>query len=358
MLCLESLNKALQPIEAEIIVVDNASNDHTKSLVSKYFPKVQYIQNHTNDGFSKANNLAIRKAKGEYICMVNPDTVLSETSITSSIHQHKSQKNCGILGVRLIDGTGNFLPESKINKLTLKVAALKMLGFSKQYYNNSLSEHEEGQTSTLVGAFMCFRKEDYQKLEGLDERYFMYGEDIDLSHQFIEAGFQNYYLGSEKIIHFKGESTLRDDVYFKRFFDSVKLFFKKHYSNSKLLIRIISTFFYLAKYFKKSDMDNREKKDVGFNSIYFFSKNSDLQSKLATHFNQEIIMMNFEESSDINFDNDLVIFDTALLSYQNIINFMSTNCSSDHLFRFTIPQIDVIIGSDSSTTQANVEFFN
>jgi GT2 family glycosyltransferase len=240
---LNSLNKALENLESEILVIDNASEDNTSKLVAQYHPEVKFIQNELNEGFSKANNRAIKQAKGEYICLVNPDTIVTETLLDTVLQKHQSKKNIGILGVRLIDGTGNFLPESKINKLTLKVAALKLLGFSKSYFNNNLDENSEGETSTLVGAFMCFKKENYLQLDGLDERYFMYGEDIDLSYQFIKAGFKNYYLGSEKMIHFKGESTLRDEVYFKRFFDSVKLFFTKHYSISKLLIGVVSLFF-------------------------------------------------------------------------------------------------------------------
>jgi len=357
LLCLNSLKSALKNLKSEIIVVDNDSGDNTAGLVYKYHPKVVFIQNEHNVGFSKANNKAIKQAKGEYVCLVNPDTIISETLISSAIQKHESLNKAGILGVRLIDGTGNFLPESKINILTLKVAALKLLGFSKSYYNNSLNENEEGVTSTLVGAFMCFKREDYISLEGLDERYFMYGEDIDLSYQFIKAGFQNYYLGSEKMIHFKGESTLRDEVYFNRFFDSIKLFFKKHYTNSTLFIRIISVFFFVAKHFKKTDMDKKERTEIDFNSVILFSNDKALRDKLKVLFDQNIQLLNLKESEKEKFDKDLIIFDTSVLSFQEIINFMVENRSQDNLFRFTLPQPEVLIGSDSSTSQAKVDFF-
>lgn len=357
MLCLTSLQKATTGIKTEIIVIDNASNDQTHMLILKYFPNVKYIQNQTNDGFSKANNIAIHQALGEYICLVNPDTILSETCIKSVIEKHQSIKNCGILGLRLIDGTGHFLPESKINTLTLKVAALKMLGFSKHYYNNNISEQGEGQTATLVGAFMCFKKQDYEQLQGLDEDYFMYGEDIDLSYQFIKKGFQNYYLGSEKIIHFKGESTLRDKIYFKRFFDSVKLFFRKHYSNSKLMIGLVSVFFHVAKYFKKIKMAKKEKTEINFNSVYLFSDDILLIENLKPLFNQEVKLLNNVERHQKKFENDLIIFDPSVSSYLEIIDFMIKQRRGNNLFRFIIPQSNILIGSDSSTSQARVMTF-
>lgn len=355
-LCLNSLKLALKNINSEIIVVDNASGDDTAKLISKYHPEVVFIQNKLNEGFSKANNKAIKQARGKFICLVNPDTIISETLISNAIQKHESLNKAGILGVRLIDGTGSFLPESKINILTLKVAALKLLGFSTSYYNNTLDENDEGKTATLVGAFMCFRKQDYQRLEGLDERYFMYGEDIDLSYQFIKAGFQNYYLGSEKMIHFKGESTLRDELYFKRFFDSVKFFFRKHYTNSKLMISIISVFFYVAKYLKKTDMAKKERTKIDFNSVYLFSDNSGLAQNLASLFSQKIKLLNPNESYEINFEKDLIIFDTSVFSFQEMINFMIEHRNEENLYRFTIPQPNVLIGSDSSTSQARLKF--
>lgn len=356
MLCLASVKKALQGLDAEIIVIDNASGDKTETLVSKYFPQVKYIQNPTNDGFSKANNIAIRQAQGDYICLINPDTVISETCIHSAIKKHESLKNCGILGIRLIDGTGHFLPESKINKLTLKVAALKMLGFSKAYYNNDLKEDDEGKTATLVGAFMFFKKRDYLQLEGLDERYFMYGEDVDLSYQFTKANYQNYYLGSESILHFKGESTTRDEVYFKRFFESVKLFFTKHYTNSKLMIRALSFFFIIAKGFKKSDMLKKANILVTFNDIYLIGESSKLSNKLNTYYNKKINPLNIKDADHIQLENSLIVFNTRRIEHQQIIDFMLKHSNAQNIFRILPQNVNVLIGSDSSTSQGEVIF--
>ena len=354
MLCLESVDKALQGLDAEIIVIDNASEDQTADFISNYFPQIKYIQNPTNVGFSKANNIAINQAQGEYICLINPDTVISETCIHSAVKKHEYLKKCGILGVRLIDGTGHFLPESKINKLTLKVAALKMLGFSKSYYNNDLNETDEGETATLVGAFMCFKKQDYLELEGLDERYFMYGEDIDLSYQFTKAGYQNYYLGTEYMLHFKGESTTRDEVYFKRFFESVKLFFTKHYTNSKLMIWLLSFFFIIAKRFKKSEMLKNANPTTDFQSIYLIGESLEISNKLNAHFNQKIKPLNIEKAYHIDFKNALIIFNARELEYQQIIHLMLKHSNAENIFRFIPQHLEVLIGSDSSTSQGEV----
>jgi GT2 family glycosyltransferase len=342
---------ALKGLESEIIVVDNDSQDETASLVSKYFPDVKFIQNSSNVGFSKANNQAIKQAKGEYICLINPDTVIAKDVIKKAITKHKTIQKCGILGVRLVDGTGHFLPESKINQLTLRTATLKLLGFSKSYYNNTLNEFEEGKTATLVGAFMCLRSEDYSKVEGLDENYFMYGEDIDLSFQFINAGFQNYYLGQQSILHFKGESTLKDKIYFQRFFDSVKLYFRKHYTNSKIMIGVASVFFVLAKYFKKNQIQKGERLKSAYKKIILVSQEPDLLRTISSFYEKEVISLDYFGASQEDLKDSLVIFNTDQGHYREIINLMSKNKDNNNIFRIKVPNLNILIGSDSSTSQ-------
>ncbi len=353
-LCLGSLQLALDDIDAEIIIVDNNSQDNTAELISKHYPEVTYIQNTTNVGFSKANNLAIKQAKGEYICLVNPDTVIGAQTIKDAIKKHKSIKKCGIIGVRLIDGTGNFLPESKINQLNLKIAILKLLGFSKSYYNNSIAETDEGFTPTLVGAFMCFRASDYKKVEGLDENYFMYGEDIDLSFQFIKAGLKNYYYGKQTIIHFKGESTLKDKIYFQRFFDSVKLYFKKHYTNSRIMIGIASVFFVLAKYFKKNQMLKVNRNGHDFQEAFFVGKGKKLCSLLENLYKRGLINIDYQKANQNRFKDSLVVFNSEGGNFDDMINIMSENRHNENIFRIKVPHQNVLIGSDSSTSQGEV----
>lgn len=353
-LCLGSLRFALLGLDAEIIVVDNNSQDETAKLVSKHYPEVNFIENKSNIGFSKANNQAINKATGEYICLINPDTLIGADAIKKAINKHKSLKKCGILGVRLIDGTGCFLPESKINQLNLRTATLKLIGFSSSYYNNTLDETSDGYTATLVGAFMCFKKADYQKIQGLDENYFMYGEDIDLSYQFINAGFQNFYLGSQSILHFKGESTLKDKLYYQRFFDSVKLYFKKHYTNSRIMIGFASIFFVLAKYFKKNQIQKGERKKLSYEKIVLVSENLKLSNKIMKTYNKEILNFDYNGLNTKNFKQSLIIFDADQNHFSEIIDFMSNNYNKSNIYRIKIPGQQILIGSDSSTSQGEV----
>ncbi len=349
---------ALDGLDAEIIVVDNYSQDNTAELVSTYYPEVNFIQHSANSGFSKANNIAIKQAKGDFICLINPDTIIGADVIRKVIHKHQNINKCGIMGVKLLDGTGNFLPESKINQLTLKTATLKLLGFSKSYYNNKLAENDEGYTATLVGAFMCFRAKDYKKVEGLDENYFMYGEDIDLSYQFVEAGLSNYYLGSQSIIHFKGESTLKDKIYFQRFFDSVKLYFRKHYTNSAFIIGIASIFFVLAKRFKKNQMLKVRKARHDFLYIYFISEKPDNLELIEKFYGKTIRCLDFPTAKKHEFTNSLIILDTDHGHYTDIIALMAGNHQNDNIFRIKVPQQNVLIGSDSSTSQGEIMSLN
>lgn len=356
MLCLESLEQATQGIDAEIIVVDNASGDNTKTLVHQYYPKVNYIQSKSNDGFSIANNKGIAEAKGEYILLINPDTVISESAIINAIRKHQSIPDCGILGVQLVDGTGHFLPESKINQLTLKVALLKFLGFPKSFYNHNLHEDDEGETATLVGAFMCFKKRDYQLVEGLDDNYFMYGEDIDLSFQFIRKGFRNYYLGKENILHFKGESTLKDKAYFKRFFASVKYYFQKHYTNSKWSVGLLSLFFVIAKWTKKSDMVKKHRIASDFNQIVCVTDSEALIGKLSERFEREVVKIKPGTFEQEVLQNDYIIFDKKCLTVDEIIQLMKKTSKGENFFRIKPENFDVLLGSDSSTSQGEIVY--
>ncbi len=356
-LCLESLEKALHKLRSEIIVIDNASGDETGELVKAHFPNVNYIQSETNDGFSIANNKGIEMAKGDYVFLINPDTVISEQAIELAIQKHESLPKCGILGVQLVDGTGHFLPESKINQLSLKIAALKFLGYSDPFYNHNIAPDEEGETATLVGAFMCFRKVDYNKVEGLDDNYFMYGEDIDLSYQFVKKGFKNYYLGKTSIIHFKGESTLKDKAYFNRFFTSVKYYFQKHYTNSKWIVGFLSMFFFIAKWTKKSDIVKKERRAMAYNRIYCVTNNQDLVNRLIGYFKKEVIKIDRRSTAEHTFSKDYIVFDKDYFSVEEIISAMKQHSTAENFFRIKPSTLNVLIGSDSSTSQGEVITF-
>jgi len=233
-LCVKSVQSAITEIEAEIIVVDNNSSDGSCVMIKELFPNVRLLENRDNVGFSKANNQGVAIAKGEYVCILNPDTVVAEDTFLQLLRFSVSKENLGIVGCKLVDGSGKFLPESKRNIPTQLIAIKKLIGLSKEYYVSTLKDTDIGKASVFVGAFMFLTKKRYQEVGGFDERYFMYGEDIDFSYSMLNSGYENYYYGKTTVIHYKGESTLKDEVYAQRFYGAMKLFYKKHFKPNYL----------------------------------------------------------------------------------------------------------------------------
>lgn len=244
-------------MEAEVWVVDNNSVDGSVEMVQNQFPKVKLIANQENTGFSVANNQAIRKSKGEYILLLNPDTIVEEDSFEKCSTFMDQNPNAGGLGVRMIDGKGAFLPESKRGLPTPEVALYKMLGLNKVFPNSKrfgkyhlgyLAENEINKVDILSGAFMFMRKSTLDKVGLLDEAFFMYGEDIDLSYRITESGADNYYFPETTIVHYKGESTKKQSVnYVRIFYKAMIIFAKKHYrgQNKALFIFLINLSIYL-----------------------------------------------------------------------------------------------------------------
>ena len=233
-LCLKSVEAAITSIDAEIIVVDNNSSDESCKMIKQLFPNIHLLENKDNVGFSKANNQGVAVAKGDYVCILNPDTVVAEDTFSQLIDFSESIENIGIVSCKLIDGAGKFLPESKRNIPTRLVAIRKLIGLSKSYYASNIKEGEVGKSSIFVGAFMLLKRSLYESVGGFDERYFMYGEDIDLSFSILNTGYNNYYYGKTTVIHYKGESTLKDEVYAKRFYGAMQLFYKKYFKSNFL----------------------------------------------------------------------------------------------------------------------------
>jgi GT2 family glycosyltransferase len=230
--CLRSVQSAVAGIDAEIIVIDNNSPDDSCDMMRTTFPEIQLLANKENVGFAKANNQGVQVAKGEYVCILNPDTIVAEDTFTQLLEFAKGKENIGSIGCKLIDGSGTFLPESKRNIPTPMVSVKKILGNKNSRYYSTLDENEIGKVAVLVGAFMFMKKSVYEAVAGFDEDYFMYGEDIDLSYKILKAGFQNYYYGKTTVIHYKGESTLKDKTYAKRFYGAMQLFYKKHFKRN------------------------------------------------------------------------------------------------------------------------------
>ena len=255
--CLHTAIKAGLKLSSEIIVVDNDSVDGSCQMVETKFPDVILIANKENVGFSKANNQAIRIAKGEYILLLNPDTVVEEDSFIKIIEFMDKTPDAGALGVKMIDGKGRFLPESKRGLPTPEVAFWKMFGFSKlfprskrfgQYHLGYLDNDQIHKVDVLAGAFMLLRRETLRKVGLLDEDYFMYGEDIDLSYRIIKGGYNNYYFPETTIIHYKGESTKKGSInYVKVFYNAMIIFAGKHFSkgNARQFTILINLAIYL-----------------------------------------------------------------------------------------------------------------
>lgn len=256
--CLHSVYKAAKSIETEIFVVDNNSVDGSAQLIREKFPKLHFIENKENVGFSKANNQAAKLAKGEYILLLNPDTVVEEDTFTKITGFMDNHPEAGGLGVKMIDGKGTFLPESKRGLPTPWVAFYKMFGLSKlfpnsrkfgKYHLSYLSENEIHEVEILAGAFMLLRRETLEKVGLLDETFFMYGEDIDLSYRIIKGGYKNFYFPGTTIIHYKGESTKKGSLnYVKVFYTAMIIFARKHFSGGKA--GIFSFIIHLAIWFR------------------------------------------------------------------------------------------------------------
>ena len=251
--CLYSVEKACKEIESEIFVVDNNSVDDSLEMLKQNFPKVKLIANKKNLGFAVACNQAIRQANGKYILLLNPDTVIKEDALTQCIGFMDKELDAGALGVKMINGKGKFLPESKRSLPTAKSAFYKMFGLSSlfpkskvfgKYQLRYLDENKTHKVEVLSGAFMFIRKSVLDEIGLLDEQFFMYGEDIDLSFRIQKAGYKNYYFSDTTIIHYKGESTKKASFkYVKTFYNAMLIFANKHYKGHnqfifRLLIRL------------------------------------------------------------------------------------------------------------------------
>lgn len=255
-----SAQKAAQRVEAEIFVVDNNSVDDSVQMVKERFPEVHLIANTDNPGFSKANNQAIRLSKGEYVLLLNPDTVVNEDTFEKCVRFMDEHSDAGGLGVKMIDGSGEFLPESKRGFPSPFVAFCKTFGLSKifpksklfnSYHLGYLDKNETHKIDVLSGAFMMLRKSVLDEVGLLDETFFMYGEDIDLSFRIKKAGYENYYFPETTIIHYKGESTKKGSLnYVKVFYNAMIIFTKKHFTGSQSSLFILML--QMAIYFRAS----------------------------------------------------------------------------------------------------------
>lgn len=258
--CLHSVLKAAKNIDTEIFVVDNNSVDGSCAMVIEKFPQVKLIENKRNTGFAVANNQAIRQSTGEYVLLLNPDTLIEEDTFSKTIAFMDAHPEAGGLGVKMIDGKGDYLPESKRGFPSPMVAFYKIFGLSSlfpksrrfnQYYMGHLDKDAVNEVDVLAGAFMLLRRKTLDKVGLLDEDFFMYGEDIDLSYRIIKGGYKNYYFPETRIIHYKGESTKKGSVnYVRMFYNAMSIFAQKNLSSRNAAI--FSFTINLAIYFRAS----------------------------------------------------------------------------------------------------------
>lgn len=325
--CILSVLESKVDFGMEIFVVDNNSTDGSQSYIQSKYPEIIYIDNKENTGFASANNQAIAQSNGEYVLLLNPDTVLGEHVLQNTCDFMDKHPESGGVGVKMINGFGTFLPESKRGFPSPWTSFCKIFGLASifpksklfgKYHLKYLDENQIHEVDVLAGAFMLLRKDVLDKIGYLDETFFMYGEDIDLSYRIVKAGYKNFYL-PEKIIHYKGESTKKNDMkYVKIFYEAMYIFFKKHYPSYGL---IYSFFIYAGIYFRASLAIVRRILKIGTN------KESNTNKKqLLNH---------------------------ADLSYASIINQMDAQPASDTQYLIYSPKSGMVIGSHYAETYRN-----
>lgn len=359
-LCLQSVQRATAHLDAEIIVVDNNSPDDSCQMVKEYFPDVTLIAHPENSGFPKGNNIGVAAAKGDYVCILNPDTVVVEGTFEKLFSFVDNTPDAGITGIKLVDGRGVFLPESKRGLPTPWVAFTKVSGLYKffpniksfnHYYNVAIPENGVGTTDILVGAFMFMKRELYLQAGGFDEDCFMYSDDFDLSYTVTKLGLKNYYYGGATAIHFKGESTVKDGTYMRRFREAMQFFYKKHfraYPIFDLFMRVGAFAFMFVKKNKKGAVVVPE-------HYILISENESLATTLQSKFNKplERIGAITQESVFLQNPGAEIIFDAEAVGYADVIAFMNR-----HGKRFTYKMkpagADFIIGSNNSDDRGKV----
>jgi GT2 family glycosyltransferase len=245
--CLESVRRASQGLQVEVFVVDNLSTDGSVPYLRERFPEVTFIENNENVGFARANNQAIRQSRGEYVLLLNPDTILCEDTLRRFVDFMDAHPEAGAAGAYMLHADGTFAPESRRGLPTPFVAFCKMSGLTRlfpksrlfgRYYMGYLDVNEVNRIEAISGACMVLRREALDRVGLLDEDFFMYGEDIDLSYRILQGGYHNYFL-PVRMLHYKGESTVKNSYrYVYTFYQAMRLFFRKHYSHYSWVISL------------------------------------------------------------------------------------------------------------------------
>ena len=364
--CLSSLKKAIDGLSlpgdsTEVFIIDNASADGSPDFLEPLFPDFHFIRNKENSGFAKANNQAIPLCRGAFILFLNPDTILAEDSLDLCVTFFSDHADAGAVGVRMIDGTGRFLRESKRGFPSPATSFFKMTGLARlfprskifsSYYMGHLDEDRIQAVDVLSGAFMMIKKNVLDKTGGFDEQFFMYAEDIDLSYRINKAGFKNYYLPATTIIHFKGESTQKDFRYVKMFYSAMQLFIKKHFSNKSfsfrlymlmLGLRLRQAISFMRLPFKKTSYSSKTGSSVFIKGVP--EGEEELKQRLAAY---QIPVSEIEKKKDA-----IIYYENDSFPWKKIIAEIGRE-SGRHLYYFHGAGTHAIIGSHSGTLQGQV----
>ena len=357
--CLLTVKEAIEDLDAEIIVVDNASKDESCAMVKERFPDVTLIKNKENVGFSKANNQAVAIAKGTYVCILNPDTAVQEHTFTHVLQFAKAHPNFGAIGIRYIDGTGHFLPESKRSLPTPMVSMYKILGITSEkhdYYANYLKEKETGKVAVLAGAFMLIKRSRYLDVGGFDEDYFMYGEDIDLSYKLTKAGYDNYYVGDIAMLHYKGESTTKDKEYLKRFYGAMQIFYNKHFQHNVFLGVMVKMGVVVSRALGNVRLSNKRKPLAAKKKCVCISDDKTFYTYFLDSYDT-VKQISIDSSVIDTLTNTQIIFDANTVSYAQIIPVVEALKNNHNCFRIHPKHTAFTIGSDSSLDRGVVVQF-
>jgi len=356
-LCLESVKRATGNIPSEIIVADNHSPGFDPAVWTRKYPFARFIRFDKNYGFGKGNNLAVKQAKGQFTVLINPDVVVGEEVFEKLLEQAEKSGNPGIYGIRLIDGSGNLLPESKRNLPGLFNSFAKLSGLHKifpvkalnTYYNVNLKEDESGPNPVFVGAFMFFPTRTFIDSGGFDERFFMYGEDIDLSKRFWDKGLENKYFGNLIALHFKGESTPDTPEFRQHFIRATELYYEKHAPRMSRLIKPFIRLLFQLKFHAKPKSTAHHHRAQ---QVYYLGKDRQNVELLRKKFPRIKHIASNEWTSLA--DGSKIIFNVNEIMFSDIFLKMVRHRHKKFRYRFWLPEEKLIIGSDHPTEKGEI----
>ncbi len=355
--CIRSVLRAFEEMNtpAEIIVVDNHSADGSVDYLEqrypqKLYPMVRFVRSAHNLGFARANNIAIRQSRGEYVLLLNPDTIVGEDALKASVDFMDAHEDAGAVGVRMLGAQGRRAMESRRGLPTPMVSFFKMLGFCNRwphhrlfgkYYMGYLPWDEPCQIEVVSGAYCMLRRKALDEVGLLDEDFFMYGEDIDLSYRVLKGGYHNYYLPVD-ILHYKGESTQKSSFrYVHVFYEAMLIFFRKHYSGMTFLLSLpIKTAIYAKALMALVGMlSDRMRKSLGFFAPsaegaqhYVFVGSLEMQDAcreiarrlgLDAEFHDSEVLEDRSEATWSEKNDNVLVLDADSMSYADMLKRMS-----------------------------------